>query len=108
MHMPGIRVGAPMPDGSHAEKTSNYQVDRFRNHLYHAGNGNDEHHNHNQSGAVGLQVGGDCDEACAGERLLLQHHLLDPSGQSLHALSDLSRCRLKTLVRETNPTVEAY
>lgn len=86
----------------------NYQVDRFRNHLYHAGNGNDEHHNHNQSGAVGLQVGGDCDEACAGERLLLQHHLLDPSGQSLLALSDLSRCRLKTLVRETNPTVEAY
>ena len=44
----------------------------------------------------------------AGERLLLQHHLLDPSGQSLLALSDLSRCRLKTLVRETNPVVEAY
>ena len=34
--------------------------------------------------------------------------LLDSSGQSLRALSDLSRCRLKTLVRETNPVVEAY
>ena len=95
--MPGIPVGAPMPDGSHAEKTFYYQVDRFANHLYHAGNGNDDD--------IITTTNGDV--ACRGERLITSAcgsepqsmmTLLDSLGQSLLALSDLSRCRLKTLV----------
>ena len=54
-------------------------------------------HNHNQVDRLPndaivaeLQVEGDCDAAHAGERLLLQHHLLGPSGQSL--LARISVC----------------